>query len=139
MLNQPTLEKLKTLRLERMITAWTDQQKSPEIGSLAFEERLGLLVDAEWMHRENKRMKRSLKEAKLRLSEACIEAIDFPAQREPSSGNSRRADGSTSTKPCSSREQREPVRATSRALSRTTRAAAASGRSTGERRGSSTS
>lgn len=82
MLNEPTLEKLKTLRLEGMITAWTDQQKSPEIGSLAFDERLGLLVDAEWMHRENKRMKRSLKEAKLRLSEACIEAIDFPAKRE---------------------------------------------------------
>ena len=44
MLNEPTLEKLKTLRLEGMITAWTDQQKSPEIGSLAFDERLGLLV-----------------------------------------------------------------------------------------------
>lgn len=82
MLNEPTLEKLKTLRLDGMLAAWTDQQRSPEIGALAFDERLGLLVDAEWMHRENKRMKRSLKEAKLRLSEACVEAIDYPAKRE---------------------------------------------------------
>lgn len=82
MLNEPTHEKLKSLRLEGMLAAWTAQQKSPEIGSLAFDERLGLLVDAEWMHRDNKRVTRSLKEAKLRLSEACIEAIDFPAKRE---------------------------------------------------------
>lgn len=82
MLNEPTLEKLKSLRLEGMLAAWTAQQKSPEIGSLAFDERLGLLVDAEWMHRDNKRITRALKEAKLRLSEACIEAIDFPAKRE---------------------------------------------------------
>lgn len=82
MLNEPTLEKLKTLRLDGMLNAWTDQQKSPEIGSLAFDERLGLLVDAEWTYRENKRIQRALKEAKLRISEACIEAIDFPAKRE---------------------------------------------------------
>jgi DNA replication protein DnaC len=81
-LNEPTLEKLKSLRLEGMLAAWTAQQQSPEIGSLAFDERLGLLIDAEWMHRDNKRVTRSLKEAKLRLSEASIEAIDFPAKRE---------------------------------------------------------
>jgi DNA replication protein DnaC len=81
-LNEPTLEKLKTLRLDGMLAAWADQQKSPEIGSMAFDERLGMLVDAEWMHRENKRIKRSLKEAKLRLTEACIEGIEYSAKRE---------------------------------------------------------
>lgn len=82
MLNEPTLEKLKTLRLDGMLAAWTDQQKSPEIGSLAFDERLGLLIDAECTHRENKRIKAALKEAKLRLAEACVEGIEFPAKRE---------------------------------------------------------
>ena len=82
MLNEPTLDKLKTLRLDGLLAAWMDQQKSAEIGSLAFDERLGLLIDAEWMHRENKRTKRALKEAKLRLSEASMESIDFPAKRE---------------------------------------------------------
>ena len=82
MLNEPTLEKLKTLHLDGMLAAWTEQQKNPELGSLAFDERLGMLIDAEWIHRENKRIKRLLTEAKLRLSEACIEGIDFPAKRE---------------------------------------------------------
>jgi len=81
-LNEPTTEKLKTLRLDGMLTAWTDQQKGPANGALAFDERFGLLVDAEWTHRENKRITRLLKDAKLRLSEASIEAIDYPAKRE---------------------------------------------------------
>lgn len=41
-----------------------------------------MLVDAEWTHRDNKRMGRSLKEAKLRFSQATIEAVDYPARRE---------------------------------------------------------
>jgi len=82
MLNEPTLEKLKTLRLDGMTAAWTEQQKNSDIGALAFDERFGMLVEAESMYRENKRITRSLKEAKLRLNEACIEAVDFPAKRE---------------------------------------------------------
>lgn len=82
MLNQPTIEKLKALRLGGLLAAWTDQQKLPETNSLGFDERLGMLIDAEWMYRENKRISRSLKEAKLRITEACIEGIDYPAKRE---------------------------------------------------------
>jgi DNA replication protein DnaC len=81
-LNEPTLEKLKTLRLDGLSAAWAEQQKSPEIGALGFDERFGLLIDAEWMHRENKRIRRLLKEAKMRLTEASTEAIDYPAKRE---------------------------------------------------------
>jgi DNA replication protein DnaC len=82
MLNEPTLDKLKTLRLNAMAAAWTQQQSQPDIASLSFDERLGLLVDAEWMHRENKRLGRALREAKLRLGSACVEDIDFAAKRE---------------------------------------------------------
>jgi DNA replication protein DnaC len=81
-LNEPTLEKLKTLRLDGMLAAWAEQQKSSEVGALGFDERLGMLVDAEWMHRENKRITRLLRDAKMRLAEACVEAIDYPAKRE---------------------------------------------------------
>jgi len=49
---------------------------------LAFDERFGLLVDAEWIDRQNKRLARNLREAKLRLSDACIEGIDYPARRK---------------------------------------------------------
>jgi DNA replication protein DnaC len=80
--NEPTHEKLKSLRLDGLLAAWAEQQKNPESGSLSFDERLGMLIDAEWTNRENKRISRSLKEAKLRLTEACVEAIDYSAKRE---------------------------------------------------------
>lgn len=49
---------------------------------LDFDERFGLLIDAEWLDRQNKRLARNLREAKLRLSDACIEGIDYPARRK---------------------------------------------------------
>ncbi|MBU4455783.1 IS21-like element helper ATPase IstB [Patescibacteria group bacterium] len=82
MLTEPTLEKLNAMRLEAMATAWMDQQKDPETSRLAFDERFGLLVDAEWLKRENRRLDRLLKEAKLKMSQACVEDIDYPARRE---------------------------------------------------------
>jgi len=82
MLNEPTTEKLKALGLEAMATAWLEQQQRPDLVALSFDERLGLLVDAEYTVRENKRMTRRLREAKLRLGQACVEDIDFPPRRE---------------------------------------------------------
>jgi DNA replication protein DnaC len=82
MLNEPTLEKLRAMRLEGMVASWLEQQKDTASTKLAFDERFGMLVDAEWTHRENKRLGRALKEAKLKLSQACVEDIDYPAKRE---------------------------------------------------------
>src|SRR5262249_41340303 len=65
-----------------MPAAWMEQQQNAELAALSFEDRLGLLVDAEWLARENKRLARALQEAKLKLPQACIEAIDYPARRE---------------------------------------------------------
>lgn len=82
MLKEPTIEKLKELRLDGMCVAWIEQQGSAQSSALSFDERFGMLVDAEWAHRDNKRMTRSLKEAKLRFTQACIEGIDYAARRE---------------------------------------------------------
>ena len=82
MLTEPTLEKLKLLRLVAMALAFVEQQKQPDSTKLSFDERFGLLVDAEWLHRENRRLARSLKEAKLKLSQATIEDIDYTPRRE---------------------------------------------------------
>ena len=82
MLNAPTLEQLQALKLAAMATAWTEQQQQAEMTALAFDERFALLVDAEWRARENKRLTRALQDAKLKLSQACLEAIDYPARRE---------------------------------------------------------
>ena len=82
MLTAPTIEKLRALRLDAMATAWATQQQDATLSPLSFDERFGLLVEAEWLARENKRLARALQEAKLKLSQACLEAIDYPARRE---------------------------------------------------------
>lgn len=82
MLTQPTIDKLKGMRLDVLASAWLAQQKDPQVVSLSFDERFGMLVDAEWLARENKRLTRALKDAKLKLSTACVEDIDYPARRE---------------------------------------------------------
>jgi DNA replication protein DnaC len=64
-----------------MAAAWLQQQKESDMGTLSFDERFGMLVDAECVHRDNKRLGRNLKEAKLREPQACIEDIDYPARR----------------------------------------------------------
>jgi DNA replication protein DnaC len=81
-LTEPTMEKLKVLRLETLGAAWAEQQKNAETQKLSFDERLGMLIDAEWLHRENKRLGRLLKDAKLRIGNACVEDIDYPPRRE---------------------------------------------------------
>ena len=82
MLTAPTTDKLKALRLDAMAAAWAAQQQEAALSQLSFDERFGLLVDAEWLARENKRLARALREAKLKLGQACLEAIDYPATRE---------------------------------------------------------
>ena len=82
MLREPTNEKLRAMRLDAMATAWNEQGSKPDVTGLSFDERFGLLVDAEWTHRENKRLRRVLRDAKLKLSSACIEDIDYSPKRE---------------------------------------------------------
>lgn len=80
MLVQQTLEKLGELRLEGMARAFEEQLASAAAMSLGFEDRFGLLVDREVTHRENRRLKRLLKEAKLKAN-ACMEDIDYRHSR----------------------------------------------------------
>lgn len=82
MLTQPTVDKLKSMRLDTLASAWAEQQKDPQFAGLGFDERFGMLIDAEWLGRENKRVDRALKEAKLKLGAACIEDVDYAARRE---------------------------------------------------------
>lgn len=76
MLTQNTLDTLRHLKLTGMCDALEQQRAQPETHDLAFEERLALLVDREVLHRENRRLDRLLKTARLRVP-ACIEDIDY--------------------------------------------------------------
>ena len=79
MLNHPTLEKLRTLRLTGMADAFQEQLTHP-LPDLDFESRLALLIEREWYLRENRRLKRRLQQAKLQQA-ACVEDINFKHPR----------------------------------------------------------
>lgn len=72
----PTLEKLHTLRLTGMAEAFQQQIEDPEMSQLSFEERFSLLIDRQWIWRENKALARRLKNAHLKL-QAALEDIDY--------------------------------------------------------------
>jgi DNA replication protein DnaC len=82
MLKQPTIEKLHALRLRIMAAVWLEQDKSPDTLALPFDDRLALLVDAEALARDNTRLAKNLRDAKLRIANACIEGIEFSRERQ---------------------------------------------------------
>lgn len=81
MINQ-TLEKLSTMHLSVMEQEYRRQSELPSMSELSFEERLSMLVDAEWMSRQNKKLNRLLKAANLRNPEACLEDVDYAPSRK---------------------------------------------------------
>lgn len=81
MLNQPTVDKLRALKLDALAQAFVEQQSRPEVCALSFEERLGLLVDAQYLSVHNRRLARALREAKLRIGSATLDALDAPESR----------------------------------------------------------
>lgn len=80
MLTTPTLDKLRTLNLTGMARAFAEQMERADYQALSFEDRLGLMVDREAQDRDNRRLDRYLRTAKLRIG-ACVEDIDFRRSR----------------------------------------------------------
>lgn len=80
MLLTQTTNKLRLLHLYGMANALEAQQTNTSIQALTFEERLGMCVDAEFNDRDDRRLTRLLKAAKLKVS-ACPEDVDFSAHR----------------------------------------------------------
>jgi DNA replication protein DnaC len=76
MLIHPTLDQLRTLRLTGMVKALEEQMQMPDIDSLSFEQRLGLMTDREITERQNRYLKTRLRKANLRQS-ASVEDIDY--------------------------------------------------------------
>jgi len=80
MLNHPTAERLRGLGLSAMADAFTELQNTPGAADLPREDWLGLLVDREATSRDNKRLSRRLRDAKLRQA-AVVEDTDFRTPR----------------------------------------------------------
>lgn len=80
MLNQQTIQKLHIMKLTGMTEAFQEQLAQPDMDRLSFEERFGLIVDRQWTWKEDCRLQRYLKNAKLKLN-ACVEDIDYKSSR----------------------------------------------------------
>jgi DNA replication protein DnaC len=83
MINQSTIESLKTMKLTAMATELQRQMDDPTTyNSLGFEERVGLLVDAEWNRRQANKLSRYIKNAHFSASYATIEGIEYHEDRK---------------------------------------------------------
>jgi len=80
MLNQPTIEKLQNMKLYGMADAFRAQLETPDIAQLAFEERFGLLVDQQWLWKENRALAHRLRSARLK-ERGVMEDIDYQHPR----------------------------------------------------------
>ena len=81
MLDQQTLEKLTQMRLSAMGQEYRRQLESSDKNALTFEERFAMIADAEWINRQNNRLKRLLNKANLRIHDACLEDLDYESRR----------------------------------------------------------
>lgn len=77
---QQTLEQLKDMKLTGLLEAWQEQQEQPTYHDLSFNERLALLIEREYLRRQQQRLKRRLKQAKLFVG-AAIADVDFEVPR----------------------------------------------------------
>jgi DNA replication protein DnaC len=82
MLNDTTVTKLHEMKLSIMAQSFRQQLKGTEFAELSFEERFGLLVDAEWTSRKNNRLSRLIKNAGFAFNGACIENIEYHDDRK---------------------------------------------------------
>ena len=80
MLIEETIEKLLAMKLPTMAAATREILQSAPSEQLSFEDKLGLVVDREWSDRDNRRVARRIKEARLGTS-ASLEQVDCDAAR----------------------------------------------------------
>jgi len=82
MLNENTLTKLHEIRLGVMANHYRQQTLNPVMNEMTFEERFGMLVDAEWSARKSNRMNRLIRNAAYAIPVASVEDIAYHTERK---------------------------------------------------------
>ena len=82
MLVHGTASKLRDMKMSVMASAFSSQLGDSAFHDLSFEERVGLMVDAEWASRQNNRLSRLIRNAGFSIPEACLEDIEYHSDRE---------------------------------------------------------
>ncbi|HYK63064.1 MAG TPA: IS21-like element helper ATPase IstB [Bryobacteraceae bacterium] len=80
MLNQQTLDKLHAMKLYGLAEAFRAQLETTEASQFSFEERFALLVDQQWLWKENRALARRLRAAHLKEL-GVIEDVDYQHPR----------------------------------------------------------
>ena len=81
MLHEQTHEKLIAMKLFGMATALKERLERRDHQSLSKAEFIGLLVDDEWLYRENRKLSARLKVARFKERAAALESIDYATAR----------------------------------------------------------
>jgi DNA replication protein DnaC len=81
MLKHPAIDQLRALKLDGMADAFVELETQDRSKELSHAEWLALLVDREAANRSTSRLRSRLKAARLRHGQACIEDVDYRAQR----------------------------------------------------------
>ena len=80
MLTQATIDKMHHMKMAALAEAFERQVRSSEFASLSFEERVGMMIDAESDAREQRKRTRRLQGAHLRY-QASLEDVNWQAAR----------------------------------------------------------
>lgn len=81
MLINQTLEKMRAMKLHQMARSLEERLARPDHQDLSVQEIIGLIVDDEFTGRENARLEARLRGAKFKEKAACMEDIDYKANR----------------------------------------------------------
>jgi len=81
MLQHPTLDQLRQLKLQGMARAFAELRDNPQADELAHGEWLALLLDREQAERNDRRLTYRLRNARLRHAQASVEDIDYRTPR----------------------------------------------------------
>jgi len=95
MINSETFSKLHDMRLSAMADAFKCQLTDEKYQELSFEERVGIIVDMEWAKRRSNKLLCLIKKAGFRYPQACIEDIEYHADRKLDKAQILRLSGCT--------------------------------------------
>ena len=81
MTQQTTIDMLKAMRMSAIAAELEKQMEEPAFRELGFEDRLGLLVNAEWNRRQSNKVERLMRNARFSAPFACVEEIEYHEDR----------------------------------------------------------
>lgn len=82
MIDQETVEMLRKMRMTAMADELSHQLQDSTFNELGFEERLGLMVTAEWNRRQTNTVQRLIKNANFSAPAAAVEEIEYYEDRK---------------------------------------------------------